>query len=371
MSVDSISEPSRHSGAADRFRISGTLLRSVADGLREHALYLAIVPLYGIACILAAWWSGGESVVSISFQKEVFLIFVGLFAFGGLVGQTFWVMFVQPPTDSLFAGLGRRFRDQILRPREIVGFLLAVAPVPVFLTIFGSFKQMIPFIAPYSWDPIFLAWDRAVHGGRDAWELLQPVLGTPIVTSGVNFVYHLWLFVLFLTLLWQCWTRRDPILRMQFLLSFQLGWIVIGTGLAIVFASGGPVYFGRLTGLADPYVPLMNYLYEVRELYPVWALDVQEMLWTSYETRSAEVGRGISAFPSMHVASSVLFALLGWRVNRKLGIAYSIFALCILLGSVHLGWHYAIDGYAAVVLMIAIWYGVGWGLRRWAAAQAR
>ena len=39
------------------------------------------------------------------------------------------------------------------------------------------------------------------------------------------------------------------------------------------------------------------------------------------------------------------------------------FCILIMIGSVHLGWHYAIDGYVSVLAVIAIWKAVGWALR--------
>ena len=74
---------------------------------------------------------------------------------------------------------------------------------------------------------------------------------------------------------------------------------------------------------------------------------------------------------SMHVASSVLLALLGWRLRPAAGVALTVFAVLILAGSIHLGWHYAVDGYAGAVGAILIWTLVGWLQRRdGGAAQA-
>jgi hypothetical protein len=108
----------------------------------------------------------------------------------------------------------------------------------------------------------------------------------------------------------------------------------------------------------------MSYLREADQLGLVWAVHTQEMLWQLYERSAVGLGAGISAMPSMHVAAAVLFALLGWRVSRPLGIAFSVFAGLILLGSVHLGWHYAVDGYISILATIALWKGVGWFLSR-------
>ena len=68
------------------------------------------------------------------------------------------------------------------------------------------------------------------------------------------------------------------------------------------------------------------------------------------------MGSGISAMPSLHVAMAFLFALLTWRVNRLLGVCFYAFTGLILLGSVHLAWHYAVDGYLALAITWCIWH---------------
>ena len=209
-----------------------------------------------------------------------------------------------------------------------------------------------------------MAWDRVLHGGVDPWRLLHPLLGYPLVTSVVNFFYNLWFFIVYGVLFWQAFSLGDRRLRLQFLLSFVLLWIIAGNVLATLWSSAGPVYFGRVTGLADPYQPLMSYLTAVDERFPVWALAVQDQLWQAYSSADSMLGGGISAMPSLHVATVVLFALLGWRVHRWLGVIFTLYVVIILLGSVHLAWHYAVDGYVSVVVTCLIWYGVGWGLSK-------
>ena len=278
-------------------------------------------------------------------------------------------------TDSemrmAFKAIGQDFRRRFLTAPRLLGFVIAAAPAPLFMSVFGSYKRMIPYVNPYDWDPAFMAWDKALHGGYHPWELLQPLLGTPAVTSGINFFYNVWILVLFFTFIWQAWSRRDPALRRQFLVSYLLMWVILGTVMATLLASAGPCYYGRVTGLEDPFAPLMAYLYEVRDLhgYQVWSLKVQETLWEVYQTGGTNLGAGISAMPSLHVATSVLMALLGWRTHRLMGIAYTVFAAIIMIGSVHLGWHYAIDGYLSIAATIALWWAVGRCLRRGANAD--
>jgi hypothetical protein len=64
----------------------------------------------------------------------------------------------------------------------------------------------------------------------------------------------------------------------------------------------------------------MSYLRSVNELYPIWALPTQDMLWANYDSNSTGLGSGISAMPSLHVALATLNALLLSRLSRTAGI---------------------------------------------------
>jgi membrane-associated phospholipid phosphatase len=103
----------------------------------------------------------------------------------------------------------------------------------------------------------------------------------------------------------------------------------------------------------------MTSLHEADSTYSVWALKTQDLLWQKYATREVIFAGGISAMPSMHVAMATLFALVCWRTRRWLGIVMATYAVIIQIGSVHLAWHYAIDGYAGSLGMLLIWWAVG------------
>ena len=69
--------------------------------------------------------------------------------------------------------------------------------------------------------------------------------------------------------------------------------------------------------------------------------------------------------PSLHVAVAAYLACVAldtrWWAIRLLGMAY---AFVILVASVVLGWHYAVDGYAGALGAWAIWWAVGRWLAR-------
>lgn len=216
-------------------------------------------------------------------------------------------------------------------------------------------KMLIPHIQPFSWDVIFADLDMMLHFNRDPWLLLQPLFGAPFLSFVISFVYILWLGVLFLVLYWQVFSLKQPVLRMMFFYSFVLTWALQGTLLAIIFSSAGPCFYEYVTG-SDRFVPLFEYLRNANVLFPIWALDTQNMLWETYQSGEKAIGTGISAMPSIHVATAYLFMLLGWRTgSRYIALGFTLFFAFIMVGSVHLGWHYAIDGYVAIILTHIIW----------------
>jgi hypothetical protein len=250
-----------------------------------------------------------------------------------------------------------------LRPLVTLERVAAAAPIlliyPFFTSTFTSLKAAIPHINPYSWDAPLSAFSQAVHGGYLPWQLLQPVFGHPLVTRALDIVYVSWFVVLYGVLMWQIFSQRDERLRSQFIASFMLAWIVLGTLGATLLSSAGPCYYGLVTGLPDPYAPLMDYLREVSQTYNLFALQAQDYLWTGYQQRQTGFGDGISAMPSMHLSMATLFALVAWRSSRRLGAVFTVYAILIFVGSIELGWHYAADGYVAILGTSLIWQIVG------------
>lgn len=208
-----------------------------------------------------------------------------------------------------------------------------------------------------------MAMDRALFLGHDPWRLLQPVLGTPAVTTAFNAGYHMWFFFMFAFWLGAAFSFRAPELRLKYITACILAWAVGGAFLATVLSSAGPCFWDLLELPGRPFTELMAYLHAANEVSPVWALNVQAELWKSYQGEDALVG-GISAMPSMHVASSVLFAVMGFAVSRALGWLMVAFNLVILIGSVHLGYHYVVDGIAGIAIALAAWRLAGWLVSR-------
>ena len=343
---------------------------SAAGVLWAHRWFLGAILAYCLIVALVSTAYGRALEFSLGLYTGPFAVLAFTFCFGFLVLFVLKVMVLERP-KRLIAALIGQLRHDILTKERLLPALLVIVVVPLFISAFTSFKALIPAIHPFSWDPAFAAWDRALHGGLDPWRLMHPLLGTPAVTSAINALYHAWYFVFYGVLFWQAFSLARPVLRMRFLISFVLTWAILGSLFAVLLSSAGPVYYGRVTGLEDPYRELMAYLALADSQTGVMALNVQELLWDSYQQNNTGFGSGISAMPSVHVGLAVLLALVGWQANRVLGWGLILFAVAIQIGSVHLGWHYAIDGYLATLLTILIWWAVGWFVRRFGGLETR
>lgn len=346
------------------------LAEALPAAVWRHALLLGMISAYWIIGLIigdAANIPAGATLTTYlpTFMKTMPLIILML-----VMGRGFQIIVFERPRRPL-SQLLSEIRTTLATPERLAHALPVLLGMLVFGGTFTVVKTSIPSLTSYAWDATFEGWDRWLHGGLAPWQIIQPILGFPAITAAIDWIYNSWFSILSLVWVWQAFSQRDNRLRLQFFLTLLLGWILLGNVGAIALASAGPCYFGKATGLSDPFSPLMHYLMDTNQIYPIWALTAQGVLWENFALGGLTLGAGISAMPSMHVAIATLFALVCWRTSRLVGVLMTIYAVIIMIGSVHLGWHYAVDGYIGAIGMIAIWWIVGFVLPRQAERSAR
>ncbi len=261
----------------------------------------------------------------------------------------------RPPRPIAFIR-NRIALDWKIGERALLGLPVFFA-MSIMFSAFTSFKLAISRIVLFYADPYAAALDRLLHG-TDPWRLLHPLVGFPIATTAINFLYNLWFFVMYVVLALAIFGVSGQSLRTRYLVTFLLSWAIIGSLFATLLSSVGPCYY-ELFYDTTPFADLIAYLDDARQTHPVWARDTQAMLFNKNRLQEAGFGAGISALPSMHIAIVVLNAVFLGKLHRLAGWAAWLYAAIIFIGSVHLGWHYAIDGYVAALLVLAIWKASG------------
>jgi PAP2 superfamily len=333
------------------------MTRRISSIVLEHGALIGLITIHTLAVFVVYLVTGNEpkSTVIGFFYQLVFLLFPVFVVILGL-SRVLWTAAVVRP-DKPILWLYRDYRGFLLDGHRLLQGALSLFLISYFFPNFSFLKDQIVVLHPFSWDEALSQLDRFIHFGLEPYSILMSIFGNPTVVSAFNATYHAWLFILMSVTFFVCFSVVYPEKRMTFLLAFVLTWGLGGNMLATLLSSAGPVYYQRL-GFGDTFAPLMSHLKDSAAISPVWALDVQEMLWQGY----LGLGKmtGISAMPSMHVASTTLLFLYARVWGRFIGFIFSIFLIAIMIGSVLLGWHYAVDGYVGVVVACLSWKLASW-----------
>ncbi|WP_084886844.1 phosphatase PAP2 family protein [Vibrio sp. qd031] len=250
----------------------------------------------------------------------------------------------------------------LTKPETWLGVLFFIVISSIVFSAYTNTKTTIGVTYPFIYDRSFYDLDKLIHGGISPWKITHNIFSGPTVTFIINLLYNIWFFLVFLTYL-LVYFRNDHF-RKQFLVTYIVTWMFTGGLLAVIFSSAGPCFVANELGV-DWYGSLFHKLGEhqnwLLENYGIdlWALTTQQNLWNSHVAEASTLGAGVSAMPSMHVATTTVMALGARAHSRALGYIGYTYLAAIQIGSVHLGWHYAVDGYASILITLLLWKLVG------------
>jgi hypothetical protein len=222
---------------------------SIVASLRENSPVYLLIVLYLVGADSLSAWVGTPhrsfDRIGPSYEGYIAVCTAALaVAFILWIVQLSLVRKISIQTRAAWRLVGTEFfsRERVLLALPILAIW------PVLARAFSLVKALIPAIHPFSLDPFFHQLDRTLHFGHDPWTLLQPILGYPVVTWAIDFLYALWLFVMYFAILLQITSTRDRRLRAQFLIVSVLAWTVLGGAGATLLSSAGPCYYALVVG---------------------------------------------------------------------------------------------------------------------------
>lgn len=198
-------------------------------------------------------------------------------------------------------------------------------------------KSMMPLVTSFWADNMLADFDKALFG-VDPWAVFH-LINVPMIDE----IYSTWAIVkfsaLFTLLLLPQSARKAKALTAYFAVMF------LGMVGQYCLPSAGPIFWNNL-GLGDRYTAIP---------IPDMTRMARDYLWQYHQLGRGQVGTGISAFPSMHVAIATWLALMSNSFDKRLGMLGWFYWTCIMFGSVYLGWHYIADGIGGSMIAVAAW----------------
>lgn len=257
---------------------------------------------------------------------HTFVIVVGM----GLRGQS-------RPIATLFGMLERKQTIVV-----VLGSLLFAFNLAFFCMIKPQLGQLVDFSA----DPVLADIDHYIFG-TDPWRLLEW-----FNHEKLSIIYHrgwfLWLAFVLYTLLKQPASEEKD----RLIVSYILMWSIFGPLVHLLAPAAGPVFYDEL-GLGNRFIELDQ---------SSRSLAVANYLWTGYINKEFNPAGGISAMPSLHLAT-MFWSIIAVRRSRWLTFSI-VFTAYIFVGSIVIGWHYAIDGIVGGVGAVICYVAAGLMFRR-------
>lgn len=240
-----------------------------------------------------------------------------------------------------------------LEQKQTITVCLGTLLFAVNLAFFCMIKPQLGQLVAFTADPMLADIDHYMFG-TDPWRLFEW-----FNHDKLSIIYHrgwfLWLaFVLYFLLKQPSSVEKD-----QLIVSYIMMWSFFGPIVHLLLPAAGPVFYDDL-GFGNRFVELDQ---------SPRSLAVANYLWGGYVNKVFNPAGGISAMPSLHLAT-MFWSIIAVRKSRWLafGIAFTAY---IFIGSIVIGWHYAIDGIAGGIGTILCYAFAGFALRRRSNNEAR
>jgi len=284
------------------------LLPSIALTIGSALFAIMMMPNYaGIAPALTIlpWWMKAAAILAALY---------GVYAM------------ISARVPSPLSHVSRYFIDEWRKPAFVAPCVLLAG---FNMVTFMWMKPLLNYLVPFRADPMLADVDRALFLGHDPWTLLTWLNSTPAAI----FYHRVWFVLMILTLLVVLSAPASP-RKSAIMLTYFVLWSVVGPLVHTLLPAAGPIFYAQL-GYGDRFAGLHG----VPE-----TMALANYLWGIYAGEGFGPGSGISAMPSLHIATTVWMLIAVHVFARRWLVPMAIAGTAIFLLSISLGWHYAIDG---------------------------
>ena len=234
----------------------------------------------------------------------------------------------------------------LLRPRALPDLARFLAVLALTSWAYSWLKVALPLLRPdVLTDPALFRIETALHFGVNPGRFLQGLFPYPALWRALDGYYGAFLWTVMAGLAWfgAALSVRD---RARFAAGFTFLWI-FGAWFYFAVPSLGPCYV-----LKDDYT-------EVRAAMPGQSATM-DLLFAHYgrirslhrhpEGFDVSPYLGVAAMPSLHVGAQAFLMFFARRRSKVLFALFAALTAVTFFTAVVSGWHYAIDGYAGLLL---------------------
>lgn len=313
--------------------------RPYVPGLRAHEA-LAVIQVVGV-WLLIRWVARLDLPRLRTLADELpFLLLVSGLTAGGYLLRA---LLVAVRDGRARAGLLLRAFARPTALFDAVRFVLVMV-----LAAYGYtwLKVFVPLLNPSLFDSELARLDAAIHAGLNVNRFAIELLPFPVFHRALDGYYAFFHATVLGGLGWfgSALSLRE---RARFAAGFVLLWL-FGSWLYLAVPSLGPCYAfpGDIESIRAS-LPLQT---ATQQLLIRQYRSVRDLHTDGAEGMVLNPILGVAAMPSLHVAAQAFLAFFARRRSRPVFIFFALATLLTFYGSLVTGWHYAVDGYAGLLL---------------------
>ena len=304
--------------------------------------YRWLVRVGALACVFAVVMMGGSLVAGIPPRDPHGSILLSR------VGISLGLFVVLSALDALLRSRGqgwsarkaaRAWRER-WTPRRLALTLVGLLAYHLVYFSYHNLKSWDVFLRPR--DGLLLRWDRWLFFGHSPAVLLHDLLGQHVAAYVLMVVYES--FSTIVTVALVAALVFTPRVRDGFVYVASAMWVwILGVGSYYLIPSLGPFHSAPREFAGLPHLMIQD----------TQARYLGQRAHLLAHPQMSDAFAQISAFASLHVAVTALILLMAryYRLRRTT-IALGFFLAGTMIATVYLGWHFAVDDVAGLLIAV-------------------